>query len=160
MARYRSALPQLRGDVFLTDGGIETTLMFKDGLELPCFAAFNLLTRPGGREALCPYFRGHAAVARDHGVGFILESATWRASPDWAAKLGYSTDQLAELNREAITLLEPIRAELDSRATPVVISGCVGPRGDGYDPGKVMTAQEAERYHAGQIGVSPGPPPT
>ena len=40
-------------------------------------------------RALRRYFARHAAIARKNGVGFILESATWRANPDWAEKLGY-----------------------------------------------------------------------
>jgi S-methylmethionine-dependent homocysteine/selenocysteine methylase len=149
MARYRSALPQLTGDLFLTDGGIETTLVFHDGLDLPYFAAFDLLKHEAGRQALYRYFRTHASIARDHGVGFILESATWRASSDWGAKLGYSKEALADVNRQAIAMLEEIRAEY--AGTPMVISGCVGPRGDGYDPAQVMSEGEAQAYHAAQI---------
>jgi homocysteine S-methyltransferase len=151
--KYRQNLPQLAGDLFLTDGGIETTLIFLDGLDLPHFAAFDLLKRGEGREALRRYFRTHASVAKAHGVGFILESPTWRASPDWAALLGYSTDELAEVNRASIALMEEIRAEFEDDKTKMVISGCVGPRGDGYDPGAVMTPEEAEAYHDEQIAV-------
>mgnify|MGYP006209529397 CR=1 FL=1 len=79
-AKYRHHLPQLSDDIFLSDGGIETTLIYHDGFELPLFAAFDLLRHESGRAALRRYFRTHGAVARDHGVGFVLESATWRAS--------------------------------------------------------------------------------
>lgn len=82
MARYRNILPQLGGDFFLTDGGIETTLVFHEGLELPDFAAFHLLKEPRGQTALRKYFRAYAAIAKRFGVGLILESATWRASAD------------------------------------------------------------------------------
>ena len=153
MGRHRTALPQLTGDLFLTDGGIETTLMFHDGLDLPYFAAFDLLRREEGREALHRYHRSHAAIAKEHGVGFVLESATWRASADWGEKLGYSRDELAEANRQAIGMLEEIREEYQSNEARMVISGCVGPRGDGYDPAHVMSEDEAERYHAEQIRV-------
>ena len=153
MGRYRSALPQLAGDLFLTDGGIETTLIFHDGLDLPYFAAFDLLKRDEGREALWRYYRSHASLARDHGLGFVLESATWRASRDWGDKLGYSREALARTNRQAIEMLEGIRKEYESKDTRMVISGCVGPRGDGYDPARVMSEEEAERYHAEQIRV-------
>jgi S-methylmethionine-dependent homocysteine/selenocysteine methylase len=149
MARYRSALPQLTDDLFLTDGGIETTLVFHHGLDLPYFAAFDLLKHEDGRRALRRYFRSHASIARDHGVGFILESATWRASADWGDKLGYSKEALAYVNRQAIAMLEEIRAEY--AGTPMVISGCVGPRGDGYDPANLMSEGEAQAYHAAQI---------
>jgi len=84
MARYRNNLPQLQGGLFLTDGGIETTLIFREGLQLPNFAAFDLLKHEQGHEALRKYFRTYAAIAKKYGVGFILESATWRASADWA----------------------------------------------------------------------------
>ena len=151
MARYRSALPQLTGDLFLTDGGIETTLVFHDGLDLPYFAAFDLLKHEDGRQALLRYFRSHASIASEYGVGFVLESATWRASADWGEKLGYSKEALADVNRQAIAMLEEVRAEYAGKDTRMVISGCVGPRGDGYDPTHVMGEGEAQAYHAEQI---------
>src|SRR5687767_3732425 len=98
MARYRNALPQLGGALFLTDGGIETTLIFNEGLELPDFAAFDLLRRPGGRQALRKYFRTYAELAQRFGAGLVLESATWRANPDWGARQGYGRQELAEAN--------------------------------------------------------------
>jgi S-methylmethionine-dependent homocysteine/selenocysteine methylase len=151
MATYRHHLPQLNGDLFLTDGGIETTLIFHEGLDLPSFAAFHLLKDEQGTEALRRYFVRHAAIARQHGVGFILESATWRASSDWGDKLGYSRQALAEANRKAIALLHELRLDLETERSPMVISGCVGPRGDGYNPGAIMSPVEAEAYHAAQI---------
>jgi S-methylmethionine-dependent homocysteine/selenocysteine methylase len=150
MARYRSALPQLGGDLFLTDGGIETTLIFQDGLALPDFAAYALLARPEGEAAIRRYFRAYAALARRFGVGLILESATWRASRDWAERLGHTPAELAELNRAAIRQLEAVRAEHQTPETPIVISGCVGPRGDGYSPTSLMSVAGAEAYHAEQ----------
>jgi S-methylmethionine-dependent homocysteine/selenocysteine methylase len=150
MARYRHRLPQLSGDLFLSDGGIETTLIFHEGLTLPYFAAFDLLKDEAGYAALQKYFRTYADLARRHAVGCILESATWRASPDWGMKLGYSTTALADLNRRAITLLHEIRDAYEAGSTAVVISGCIGPRGDGYNPAALMTEEAAERYHTMQ----------
>jgi S-methylmethionine-dependent homocysteine/selenocysteine methylase len=150
---YRNALPQLSDGLFLTDGGIETTLVFHDGLDLPYFASFDLLKHEQGRDALNRYFRSHASLAGDYGVGFILESATWRASADWAKKLGYSAPARAIANRQAIEMLEAIREDYEGKHATMVISGCVGPRGDGYDPAHVMSEDEAERYHAEQIGT-------
>jgi S-methylmethionine-dependent homocysteine/selenocysteine methylase len=152
-ARYRDALPQLADVPFLTDGGIETTLIFHNGLDLPHFAAYDLLTRDGGAEALRRYFDPYAEIARDSGVGIVLETATWRANPDWAERLGHSPEELAELNRRAVRLLEDVRAEYETETTPIVISGCIGPRGDGYVVGEAMTAEDAEAYHAQQIGT-------
>ncbi len=148
---YRRALPQLGGDLFLTDGGIETTLIFLEGLDLPDFAAFDLLNRPGGDAALRKYFRAYAALARRFDTGLVLESATWRASADWGARLGYDATRLAEANRRAIALLEELRTELSDHRKPVVISGCVGPRGDGYNPAQLMSESEAEAYHRAQV---------
>jgi S-methylmethionine-dependent homocysteine/selenocysteine methylase len=153
MAKYRDQLPQLSRDIFLTDGGIETTLIFSEGLELPYFAAFDLLKHPAGEAALQKYFRTYAALARRYGVGCILESATWRASADWGAKLGYSPATLAKMNRQAITVLQTIRQEYEQAKTPMVISGCIGPRGDGYNPAAFMDEVEAERYHAMQAAI-------
>ncbi len=153
MVRHRHSLPQASPSVFLTDGGIETTLIFHEGWELPHFAAFHLLRDAEGTEALRAYYRRYAAVAARHGTGLVLESATWRASSDWGMRLGYSASALAAANRQAITLLEEIRAEHAAARTPVVISGCVGPRGDGYVPARAMTAAEAERYHRVQIAT-------
>src|SRR5688572_21470672 len=151
MAKYRNNLPQLSDGIFLTDGGIETTLIFHEGLELPDFAAFYLLKDERGRQSLRNYFRGYAALAKDYGVGFILESATWRANPDWTKKLGYSDDEFVQINRQAIEMLGDICREYENDKTKIVISGCIGPRGDGYVPGATMTPKEAEDYHSAQI---------
>jgi S-methylmethionine-dependent homocysteine/selenocysteine methylase len=151
MAKYRNKLPQLSGDLFLTDGGIETTLIFHDGFELPEFAAFDILKQEEGIIALRRYFRTYAAIAQSHQMGFILEAPTWRSSPGWGEKLGYSPQALAHANRQAIALLEDIRREYEPEISPMVISGCIGPQGDGYVAGDMMTAAEAEAYHAVQI---------
>lgn len=151
MSKYRKNLPQLEGGLFVTDGGIETTLIFHEGLELPYFAAFDLLRDQQGREILRNYYKRYLKIAKANNTGFVLESATWRASPDWGWKLGYSADALAAANRESIELLSELRDEYESERQPIVISGCVGPRGDGYDPGTVMSAEEAQAYHGEQV---------
>lgn len=153
MSGFRNSLPQLGSDFFLTDGGIETTLIFLEGLELPEFAAFDLFKREEGETALRKYFLTYAELARRFGTGLILESATWRASADWGAKLGYTAKELADANRRAIGLLEEVQRDFKGDAERVVISGCIGPRGDGYNPGRTMSEQEAQSYHDGQIRV-------
>src|SRR5688572_17422029 len=155
-SRYRAALPQLTGGLFLTDGGIETTLVFHDGLELPDFAAFHLLKTPEGLDALLRYFRAYAEIARRFGTGLILESATWRASADWGRRLGYTPETLAEANRASIRMLDEIRDEYEGGPTKVVISGCVGPRGDGYVASATMSVQQAEQYHREEIETFAG----
>ncbi len=150
----RNGLPQLHGHgVFVTDGGLETELIFHDGLDLPAFAAFPLLENPQCRGRLRRYYDGYLDVARKHRAGFVVETPTWRANPDWAGQLGYSPDRLDAVNRAAVDLAEEVRAAGVADGLTVVISGCIGPRGDGYDPGDAMTADEAENYHAVQIGT-------
>jgi S-methylmethionine-dependent homocysteine/selenocysteine methylase len=152
--RYRDHLPQVEEDrLFLTDGGLETTLIFHQGLDLPSFAAFDLLKDEAGVQALREYFRPYLAIAREQGAGFVLDTATWRANPDWGAQLGYSTEELDRANRKAVALAKEIRDAEESEGTPIVIDGVVGPRGDGYDPGEMMSADDAERYHSQQIGT-------
>ncbi|NJK68489.1 MAG: homocysteine S-methyltransferase family protein [Microcoleus sp. CSU_2_2] len=153
MARYRNNLPQLSNDLFLTDGGLETTLIFREGFDLPEFAAFDLLKHDAGYQALDKYFRTYATMARNYQVGLILESATWRANPDWGNKLGYDAETLALMNRKAIELLHNIRQESEIPECPMVISGCIGPRGDGYIPADAMTVGEAAEYHRTQIEI-------
>jgi S-methylmethionine-dependent homocysteine/selenocysteine methylase len=153
MARYRNSLPQLRGDFFLTDGGIETTLIFLESQDLPHFAAFHLFKSKEGENALRKYFRTYGALAHRFQVGLVLETPTWCANPDWGEKLGYSADALAEANRKSVRLLEEIRSEYETNRTPIVISGCIGPRGDGYVANSAMSETEAEAYHGTQIEV-------
>jgi S-methylmethionine-dependent homocysteine/selenocysteine methylase len=135
----------------LTDGGIETVLIFDRGLELPCFAAFDLLRTAEGTAALRDYYAPYLDVAREHGLPFVLSAPTWRSSPDWGARLGYSADALAAANRRAVALMHELReANPDLELT---IDAQVGPRGDGYVAGQRMTAEHAEAYHAVQIAA-------
>jgi homocysteine S-methyltransferase len=153
MAKYRQQLPQLSEKIFVTDGGMETTLIFHEGVQLPAFAAFDLLTREGGRDMLADYYRRYLALAQQYRSGFILESVTWRANADWGASIGYSRGQLARINRDAIAMLEELRSAYETESTPIVISGCIGPRGDGYKPGAMMTAGQARDYHGEQVAT-------
>lgn len=150
-ARYRNSLPQIEHKLFLTDGGLETTLIFHEGWDLPVAEAFILLDSEKGRKALAEYFDRYVALALRHRTGFILESPTWRANLDWGAKVGYDRARLANVNRRAIELMTEIRDRHETKDCPFAISGCIGPRGDGYDPGRIMSAEEAEAYHAFQV---------
>jgi homocysteine S-methyltransferase len=151
MSQYRRRLPQLQGGLFLTDGGIETTLIFHEGASLPYFASFILLDDDRGRQLLRRYFERYAEIARTEEVGLVLETPTWRANADWAGKLGYGAGPLARANRQAVDLLREIRKRFETPETPVVISGNLGPRGDGYVAGARMSVAEAEEYHRTQI---------
>ncbi len=153
VAKYRGRLPQLSDRIFLTDGGIETTLIFLEGIELPHFAAFDLLKTAQGTDRLRRYFSCYADMARRAVLGFVLESPTWRANRDWAAKLGYSRTALADINRRAVDLMVELRERYETPRSPMVISGNIGPRGDGYRPDALMSARDAESYHSEQIAV-------
>ena len=150
---YRTALPQLDGDPFLTDGGIETTLIFHQGLDLPLFAAFDLLKDDAGTEALRAYYRPYLSLAREREWGFILESPTWRANPRWAKEIGYTLDELRTMNHKAIELMVELRVEYAVGEAPIVISGCIGPHDDGYNPEVMLSAGAALDYHSEQIGM-------
>ena len=147
------SLPQLAGDrVFLTDGGLETTLVFHRGIDLPAFAAFPLLDDADGRSTLRRYFAPYLATAREQDAGFLLDTVTWRANRDWGAQLGYDPAALDRVNRDAVAFAQALREEAGDAPRPILISGVIGPRGDGYQPATQMTASEAEAYHAAQAG--------
>ena len=151
----RATLPQLDGRTFITDGGMETTLIFRDGLELPDFASFVLLDDPEGLAALRGYYGSYVAIAERHGVGIVLDTPTWRANPDWGARLGYSAEALDDVNRRGVALLEEVRAEA-GEGVEMLISGCIGPRGDGYVVGDAMSPDKAQEYHSAQISTFAG----
>lgn len=151
MAKYRNNLPQYSGGTFLTDGGMETTLIFHDGIELPHFASFVLLDTLKGRALLKKYYESYLAIAHRHSVGFVLDTPTWRANSDWGDKLGYDAAALHAINTGSISFLRALRAKWEQPSTPCVISGAIGPRGDGYVATSTMTADEARAYHLPQI---------
>ncbi|MDX1964704.1 MAG: homocysteine S-methyltransferase family protein [Pirellulales bacterium] len=138
---------------YLTDGGLETTLIYHRGWELPHFAAFQLLRTAAGETALREYYRDYAELAKKYQTGLLLESATWRASADWGMRLGYSQDELDAANRQSIAMFADLRAEFATETLPVVVTGCIGPRGDGYQPGELMTIEQATAYHTRQCAV-------
>jgi S-methylmethionine-dependent homocysteine/selenocysteine methylase len=148
----RARLPQLSGETFITDGGMETTLIFDEGIALPDFASFILLEDPTGVEVLRAYYRSYLEIAAQHGVGIVLDTPTWRANPDWGDRLGYSAAELADVDRRGVALLEELRATANG-VPHVIISGCIGPRGDGYRVDNEMTAEEAQRYHEPQVAT-------
>lgn len=148
---YRKALPQLRGGLFLADGGLETTLVFDEGMDLPCFASFPLLDSQSGRAILGRYFARYLKIAADGGLGFVLDTVTWRANGDWGAKLGYDAAALYRVNRDAVAFAADLRGHLANAGQPIVIAGAIGPRGDGYVADGVMSEIEAETYHTAQI---------
>jgi homocysteine S-methyltransferase len=137
-------------ELLITDGGMETTLIFHEGLDLPDFASFILLDDPAGVEALRAYYRTYLEIARNRGVGIVLDTPTWRANREWGERLGYSEEDLADVNRRGVELLEELRRP------GMRLSGCIGPRGDGYRVDSAMSADEAEEYHSAQVETFAG----
>lgn len=151
MSKYRNNLPQLNGKMFLTDGGLETTLIFHHGMDLPHFASFPMLNDPIDSQVLKDYFIDYLKISKEKKLGFVLETPTFRSNIDWGYKLGYDLDGLHEINAKSIKQFEQLRKEFEDDETPIVISGCIGPRGDGYRVSNLMGVTEAKNYHSFQI---------
>ena len=135
MPRYRNALPQLSGDLFLFDGGLETDLMFNRGIEIREFAAHTLLPDPDGRRALADYFRDFLSLANDVGAGYVLDAVTWKAHMHWAEDLMASESELRDANIASIDFIAGLRNEFSARnAKPIVLNALIGPKGDAYAP--------------------------
>ncbi len=137
---------------YVTDGGLETDLIFHFDADLPEFAAFPLVEDEDGRALLTRYYDGYAAIAAQAGVGLLLEAPTWRANPDWAAKVGYDLAALDRVNRASVELMQGLREKYERELglTDVKVGGLTGPRGDGYVAGEDADPDEAAEYHAHQ----------
>jgi S-methylmethionine-dependent homocysteine/selenocysteine methylase len=147
---HRTLTPLTDG-YYLTDGGLETALIFHHGIELPHFAAFALLNHPDGRRALSDYYRPYLDIARTYDLNFVLETPTWRANRDWGYKLGYGDRDLKEINRKAVAFVRGLKSANEEGSSHIALSGNIGPRGDGYAVEKAMTPEEAKAYHFPQI---------
>jgi homocysteine S-methyltransferase len=153
MVNRTGGLPQSSGQVMLTDTGVETDVIFGAGRDLPNFALFPLLADDEGREILDRYYREHVAVAAEHGLGYVLETPSWRSNPEWGATLGYDQAALDDFDRSGVAFLSAIRDSSPAMTAPMLVSGLIGPRGDGYQVGAARTAEEARAYHRHQIDV-------
>ena len=138
----------LDGGGWVTDGGLETDLLFNHGIDLPEFASFPLVQDEEGSDALRNYYAEYAAIAATAGAGLLVETPTWRANPDWGTLLGYDANRLDQANRAAVGLARGV-AEA-SGASRALVSGIVGPRGDGYVAAGA-DADEAADYHSAQV---------
>ncbi len=152
MIKIRAQLPHIDGRLFLTDAGLETDLIFNQRVHIPEFASHTLLASSAGRAALTRYYRGFLALAERHRVGFILDSPTWRAQRHWANALGVSIAEMAAINRYAVDFVADLRDEFTAGRSTILLNGVIGPRGDAYAPEALVSADEAEDYHAEQIG--------
>ena len=143
MAKYRTALPQLSDGIFLSYVGIGTDLIFNRGIDLPGFACFPLLESDEGREILRNNCADQINLAKQTGVGVLLESPTWAANRDRGAAIGYTPERILKLNEEAIKLISKARDQHGD--LPTVLNAQVGPRGDAYAPPGICTTASPER---------------
>jgi homocysteine S-methyltransferase len=151
MAKYRTSLPQLRGATFLTDGGIETNMIFNEGVDAPHGGVFVMIDSAEGRDKLRHYYRQYLPIAKRAGLGFLFDTNTWRANPDWGTLLGYNSERLRAANQAALALCSELAAEFDAAGVQSVLSGAIGPRRDAWQYDAEMTVREAVAYHAPQI---------
>jgi S-methylmethionine-dependent homocysteine/selenocysteine methylase len=151
MTRYRNALPQLDGSLFLTDAGLETDLIFNHGIELRGFAGHTILPDPAAMAVVRRYFEGFLDLARETDAGFVMDTLTWRAHRHWATELGETPAQLRAANEQALAFAADVR-ERAANPRPIVLNAVTGPCGDAYRPEQRIAAGDAERYYAEQMG--------
>ena len=137
----------------LTDGGLETDLIFNRGIDLPEFAAFPLVDSDDGREALRGYYTAYLRVAAQAQVPVLLETPTWRANPDHAAAVGYDADALDRVNRRSVELMTQLVEDHDDELVGWQVGGILGPRGDGYLTAGGVDPAAAAEYHRPQLAA-------
>lgn len=136
---------------FLSDGGLETFLIFDKGYELPCFSAAVLLNTEQGQADLTAYFERFIGIAKSAGRGFVMDAPTWRAGTAWAGPLGQTLKEVMATNARAVSFVATLRAKHETDDCPILINGLVGPAGDAYAPDTEIAAQDALLIHAPQI---------
>ncbi len=135
----------------ITDGGLETTLIFNHGINLRHFAAFEILDRPEYEDLLVNYYCQYLELAKERNIGFMMISGTWRANKDWGKELGYSEEDLININKGAIRQINRIKSRYGEEVRQILVCGSIGPRSDGYLTKARMTHEEATTYHALQL---------
>lgn len=151
-ATTQRQLPHKTDRVFLTDAGFETSMLFHKGFDMPLFAFYPMLRTDEGRAAMDEYFVAFLKTAQQNDAGFVLDTNTWRANPDWAKQLGDDLEELTAINREAVAYAQNLRRD-HGKEDDVLVNGVIGPRSDGYNPSAIMTDEEAEAYHGFQVGI-------
>ena len=150
MSKNIGNLPQLNGDVFLVDAGLETDFIFNKGIDIPEFAAHTLLPDAENREQMKLYFNEFIDLAAQYNYGLILDAPTWKAHNIWMSDLGCNADDLEKANHEAVSFVREIKNESKSDIA-IVLNGITGPCGDAYAPEDIMSVEDSEKYHAVQI---------
>lgn len=136
---------------FLSDGGLETYMIFDKGHELPCFSAAVLLDSAQGRADLTAYFERFIGIAKDTDRGFVMDTPTWRAGAAWAGPLGQTVPEVMETNARAVAFVSALRVQHETESCPILLNGVVGPAGDAYAPDTQISAEGAFVIHAPQI---------
>ena len=139
--------------LYLAEGGVETEIMYRHGHTLREFAMFELMDKPEAVADMRDMYRRYLDVAARHGFGALLAGFDYRASPDWAKKLGYSYDGLREMQEKCIGFLKDVSAPYAGQIPKIAIAGCVGPRGDAYSLNQTITEESAEDYHTTQLTI-------
>ena len=142
---------QKEGDLYITEGGTETEIMYKFGHELPHFAMYPLLDNPKAVQDLKFMFQKYLDVVAQSGLSALMGGLDYRASPDWAQLLGYSLEGLAEMQHRSIEFLRDAAKPYEKQIPSILFAGIVGPRGDAYSLNKTITAEESEDYHSVQL---------
>ncbi len=135
---------------FISDGGMETDLIFHEGAEMPLFASFVLLDTPEGREMLRRYALSYFDLAQTANRGFMAGTPTWRANSGWGGKLGLDDAGIRHVNRRAVAFAQDLRVNHPWRNN-ILIEGVLGPAGDGYAPEQLLTPPESSRLHSAQL---------
>ncbi len=146
-------LPQARGQMFLTDGGVETHLIFNHGHEVPDMSVYVLNDSEAGREAMRAYYRAYIPICQEAEQGFLFDTNTWRANPDWGLRAGYDVAKLREANIRAVEFCQEMQAEFAAAGVSSIISGVIGPRRDAWQYDARMTVEEAMAYHGSQVAA-------
>ncbi len=129
--------------LILTDGAIETRVVYEFHRDLNEFEVFTLLGDEQGRAILREIYASYAAIAKRFDLPMQLGTPTWRASRNW-------TNDVAGVNAHAAALL---RDAASSSGARTVIAGVIGPSCDGYEPSKALSTDNAFEYHREQAAA-------
>lgn len=146
-------LEKMGGGLWLTDGGLETVMVFLEGLDLPQFASFTLLDSDAGKAALLRYYTSFLDEAAAQNAGFVLDTVTWRASAGWGKVMGLDAAEIDRVNQVAVEQVKQLRSDRVGQGQSILINGVIGPHGDAYAPDEVLTAEAAQDYHRRQVEV-------
>lgn len=137
---------------FLSDGGLETWLIYTRNCQLTLFAAFPLLATPKGANHLQEYYNEYLEVAQELRMGLVLSTPTWRASTRWGEEMGFSQVEVDQFNVDAVKMLKCVK-DISKDGPTVVVDGQIGPMEDGYKPEVKHSVQACKEYHIRQVAV-------